>query len=187
MKEIEEYPELSYVFNRRSIRKFKQQPVPNNMIEVLLKAAMAAPSAMNNQPWEFVVIDDPKILGKVRQQMIFGRQETPLAIAVCGNKRKARNKFSATDFWIQDCSAATQNILLCASSLGLGSVWLGVHPVKIFSAGISRILKLPRHIKPLCIIYLGYPDQEKAAHTKYTEKNVHWQSFGNQGSEEVTS
>jgi nitroreductase len=178
MKEIENYPQLAFLFKRRSIRKFLPDAVPQAWVDMLLKAAMAAPSAMNNQPWEFVVITDPDLLEKIRQTLIFGRHKAPLAIAVCGNKLKARNKLSASEFWIQDCSAAVENLLLAATGLGLGGVWLGVHPVKLFVHAMSKLLKLPRHITPLAVIYLGYPLEQKDAHTKYNPKNVHWQQYG---------
>ncbi len=178
MKEIDSYPNLAFIFKRRSIRKFQSDPVPQEWIEIMLKAAMAAPSAMNNQPWEFVVITDPDVLEKIRQTLIFGRQKTPLAIAICGNKLKSKNKLSATEFWIQDCSAAVENLLLAATALGLGGVWLGVHPVKLFSHAIANVLGLPRHIAPLAVVYLGYPAEQKEPHTKYQEKNVYWQRYG---------
>lgn len=180
MKEIDSYPNLAFIFKRRSIRKFQPESVPKELIEILLKAAMAAPSAMNNQPWEFVVITEADRLEKIRQTLIFGRQKTPLAIAICGNKLKSKNKLSATEFWIQDCSAATENLLLAATALGLGGVWLGVHPVKLFSHAISNVLELPRHIAPLAVVYIGYPADEKEPHTKYKENNVHWQRYGQQ-------
>jgi nitroreductase len=171
---------IDIIFQRRSIRKFKQEPVPEEYIQLLLEAAMAAPSAMNNQCWEFVVVTDPELMAKIRMNLVFGNREAPLAIAVCGNLKKSRKKFSKSDFWVQDCSAATENILLTATALGLGSLWVGVHPVPLFSLSISHLLKLPRYVLPLNIIYIGYPDQEKQPGTKYNEKNVYWQQYGNQ-------
>ena len=175
---MNEHPVIETIFRRRSIRKFKQDPVSQEHIQLLLKAGTAAPSAMNNRCWEFVVITAPDILAKIRMNLVFGNREAPLAIAVCGNLKKARKKFSKSDFWVQDCSAATENILLTATALGLGSLWVGVHPVPLFSVAISHILKLPRYVLPLNIIYIGYPAQEKEPNTKYDEKNVYWQQYG---------
>jgi nitroreductase len=184
MNEMDAFPQLAYIFQRRSIRKFSSETVSDMQIEGLLKAAMAAPSAMNNQPWEFVVINDPSVLEEIRRALIFGRHVAPLAIAVCGNKRKVLQKFSDAEFWIQDCSAATQNILLAASSSGLGAVWLGVYPVKEFVNRISKILSLPRNVIPLSIIYIGYPAEQKEAHTKYDVSHISWQHF-NQKKEDI--
>ena len=175
---MEEHPVLQTIFKRRSIRKFKPDSVPPEMIQLLLEAGMAAPSAMNNKCWEFVVITDSDILAKIRRNLVFGNRVAPLAIAVCGNLKKARKKFSMSDFWVQDCSAATENILLAATVFGLGSLWVGVHPVALFSGSISHILKLPRYVLPLNIIYIGYPVEEKPSHTKYDDKNVYWQQYG---------
>ena len=178
MNGMEAYPELAFLFKRRSIRKFTEEPLTDFQIEGLLQAAMAAPSAMNNQPWEFVVVTDAKILEQIRQGLIFGKHIAPLAIAVCGNKQKILQKLPATEFWVQDCSAATQNILLAASAMGLGSVWLGVHPVTEFSKHIAKILALPKHISPLSVIYVGHPAVEKEAHSKYDESHISWQKYG---------
>jgi nitroreductase len=180
MKEIENYPQLANLFNRRSIRKFTTQQVPAEWIEVILKAGMAAPSANNNQPCEFIVIDEPEMLEKVRRVMPFGREHAPLAIAVCGNKLKARKNITVKDFWIQDCSAAAENILSAATGLGLGSVWLGVHPIILVKQSVTKLLGLPRHVDPLCIIYIGFPAEEKEPHNKYNTKNVFWQHYGMQ-------
>ncbi|MBI9051016.1 MAG: nitroreductase family protein [Anaerolineaceae bacterium] len=134
---------------------------------------------MNKQPWEFVVVDDPEMLAKIRQDMTYGRQETPLAILVCVNEEKARNDLNIDSFWIQDCSAVTENILIAVSSLGLGAVWLGVFPVDDFIIALSKTLQLPDHVIPFSLLYIGYPDEQKDAHTKYTEEAVFWQQYGN--------
>ena len=175
---MKDQPLIETIFRSRSIRKFKPEPVPQEIIQLLLEAGIAAPSAMNNRCWEFVVVTDPKLLEKIRMNLVFGNRKAPLAIAVCGNLKKSRKKFSKSEFWIQDCSAATENILLAATALGLGSLWVGVHPVPLFSLSVSHILKLPRYVLPLNIIYIGYAVDEKSPHTKYDEKSVYWQQYG---------
>ncbi|HHX65629.1 MAG TPA: nitroreductase family protein, partial [Chloroflexi bacterium] len=162
---------------RRSIRKFTDEPVSEEDIDCLLKAAMAAPSASNRRPWEFVVVSDPRILARLRSRLVFGRYYAPLAIVVCGNMRRAY-PVPARDFWVQDCSAAMENILLTATALGLGSVWVGVHPVGLFRRGVSRALGLPRHVLPLGVAYIGHPAESKVPRTQYDERRVHRQQYG---------
>jgi len=163
-------------YARRSIRKYQEKNVEKEKIELLLKAAMAAPTAMNSKPWEFVVITEPENLEKIRSSLMFGKFNAPAAIVVCGNTSKFKRPM-AEKFWVQDCSAATQNILLAAVELGLGTVWCGVHPVHVFTKRVSEILMLPPHIKPLNVIYVGYPAEEKPPRTQYDENRVHWEAY----------
>lgn len=164
------------IYARRSIRLYEEKPVEKEKIELLLMAAMAAPTAMNSKPWEFVVVTEPEILEKIRSALMFGKFNAPVAIAVCGNTSR-RKLPMASKFWVQDCSAATQNILLAAVGLGLGTVWCGVHPVHVFTKRISEILALPAHVKPLNVIYLGYPAEEKPPRTQFDQSRVHWEIY----------
>lgn len=167
---------LAVIFKRRSIRKFTQQPVEKEKIRLLLEAAMAAPTAMNAQPWEFVVITEQEVLAKIHGTLVFARNTAPAAICVLGSSRMQRNKVG-DKFWVQDCSVATENILLAATALGLGSVWIGVHPITIFTRQVSSILNLPRGVTPLNLIFFGYPAETKEPRTQYEEKRVHWGPF----------
>ncbi|KAF0109914.1 MAG: putative nitroreductase [Chloroflexi bacterium] len=167
---------LDAIFNRRSIRKFTEQPVEKETLLTLLKAGMAGPSAMNAQPWEFVVITDPKTMERFRKSLMFAKMNAPTAICVLGSKRMQKNK-AGEKFWVQDCSAATENILLAATAMGLGSVWVGVHPINLFEKQIKNILNLPTGVTPLNLIYVGYPAEEKEARSQYDEKRVQWGAF----------
>jgi nitroreductase len=167
---------LDTIYARRSIRQYQDKPVEKEKLEYLLKAAMAAPSAMNIKPWEFVVVTDKSILKKIRTSMIFGKYDAPAAIVVCGNISFFKHPM-ASEFWVQDCSAATENILLAAVELGLGTVWLGVHPIFNFSKRISQILKLPSQVKPLNVIYVGYPAEEKEPRTQFDPSRIHWETY----------
>jgi nitroreductase len=169
-------PVLEAIFRRRSIRKYSDQKVEPEKLDLLLKAAMAAPSAMNCKPWEFVVVTDPQKLAQFRQRLMFGNRNAPAAIVVCGNPGLTSNP-AARLFWPQDCSLAGQNILLAAVSLGLGTVWVGVHPVGTFVRIVRQITRLPRHITPLGLLYIGYPAEEKSARTQYNPARVHWQEY----------
>jgi nitroreductase len=169
-------PTLETIFRRRSIRKYTGQPVEPEKLDLLLKAAMAAPSAMNCKPWEFIVVTDPEKLAQFRKRLIFGDRNAPAAIVICGNPGLSINP-AARLFWVQDCSAATQNILIAAVGLGLGTVWIGIHPVGIFVKTVREIVSIPRKVTPLCVIYVGYPESEKPARTQYDEQRVHWQKY----------
>jgi nitroreductase len=169
-------PTLETIFLRRSIRKFTNQMVEAEKLDLLLKAAMSAPSAMNCKPWEFVVVTDPEKLAQFRKRLIFGNRNAPAAIVVCGNPSLSANP-AARLFWVQDCSLAGENILLAAVSLGLGTVWIGVHPVAEFVRVVRDVAGIPKHITPLGLLYIGYPAEEKPARTQYDEKRVHWQKY----------
>ena len=121
---------IDLIYKRRSIRKFTEKKISQEILEELLKVGMAGPSAMNAQPWEFVVVTDPAQLKKFQRSLMFAKQDYTAIICVCGSRRAQKNK-AGDRFWVQDCAAATENILLAATSLGLGSVWIGVHPITI--------------------------------------------------------
>ena len=169
-------PTLETIFQRRSIRKYTDQPVEPEKLDLLLRAAMAAPSAMNCRPWEFIVVTDPDLLAQFRQRLVFGDRNAPAAIVVCGNPARSINP-AARMFWVQDCSAATENILIAAVGLGLGTVWIGVHPVPIFVKIVRDIMSIPKRVTPLGIVYVGYPESGKPARTQYDEQRVHRQTY----------
>ena len=167
---------IETIYARRSIRQYEERPVEREKLETLLKAAMAAPSAMNFKPWEFVVVTESETMDAIRSSLMFGKHNAPSAIVVCGNMSFFKNPM-ASRFWVQDCSAATENILLAALELGLGTVWLGVHPIHNYSKLISKILHLPNHVKPLNVIFVGYPAEEKQPRTQYNPERVHWEFY----------
>ncbi len=170
-------PVIDAIFRRRSIRRYQERPVEAEKLELLLQAAMAAPSAMNCRPWEFVVVTEAEKLEQFRRRLIFGNRNAPAAIVVCGNPRRSKNP-TARLFWVQDCAAATENILLAATALGLGTVWIGVYPVNGFVRVVREVISLPRHVTPLCIVYVGYPAEEKPPRTQYDIAQVHGQRYG---------
>ena len=169
-------PVLETIFHRRSIRKYLDRPVEPEKIELLLKSAMAAPSAMNCKPWEFIVVTDANLLTQFRKRLIFGNRNAPAAIILCGNPSLSLNP-AARLFWVQDCSLAGENILIAAEGLGLGTVWVGIYPVKEFIRVVRDIVGLPKNVTPLGLIYLGYSAEEKPARTQYDEKRLHWQKY----------
>ena len=170
---------METIMTRTSIRSFTDRTVSADTVEMLLRAGMAAPTAVNKQPWHFVVIDDRAVMdslgGNGRQSQMW--KESPLAIVVCGDMDKALDG-PGRDFWIQDCSAATENILLAAHALGLGAVWTGCYPIEERVANVSRVLNLPETIIPLCVIVMGYPNEQPAPKDKWKPENVSHNEFG---------
>jgi nitroreductase len=167
---------MQIIFSRRSIRKYQEREVEKEKLELLLKAAMAAPTACNNQPWEFVVVTEKERMDQFRKSMPFGKHNAPAAIVVCTNPTIGKSP-ACGNFWVQDCSAAVENILIAAVGLGLGTVWLGTYPIRLIMSTVSKIVGLPRLMKPLAVIYVGYPAEEKEARTQYEERRVHWQKY----------
>ncbi len=169
---------IENIMTRTSIRQYKDQPVEQEKIDIVLKAAMAAPTAVNLQPWHFIVIDDKNTIN-----LLSGRQPTnaPLLIAVCGDTDKTTmpdGKGKLPDFWIQDVSAATENLLLAAHALGLGAVWTGVYPVMERTAEVANVLNCPNNIVPLAVVRIGYPDEAPAPKDKFKEENISYNKFG---------
>lgn len=156
---------------RRSVRVFKDTEVPKEMIDELLKSAMAAPSALNRQPWFFYVIKDKETLEKVKKISHYTDKNSNLIIMVCGDIT-GLNPLNLNDFWIQDVSAAVENILVSAADMGLGSLWCGVYPKMERVNAIKTILKTPKNIMPFALIHIGYPGENKAPRTQYDESKV---------------
>ena len=167
---------IDTIFHRRSIRSYLNRPVERHHVELLLRAAMAAPTACNSLPWEFIVVTETEILDRLRDKLRFARYNAPAAIVVLGNPGIANNS-CAKRFWVQDCCAATENILIAATDLGLGSVWIGIHPYPSLEASVRRTLDIPDTVTPLGMVYVGYPAEEKAAGSKYDSHRVYWQHY----------
>ena len=164
---------VATILARRSIRKYTDDPVKPDAVRTLLEAAMAAPSASNNQPWHFVVVTDRRTLDALADAHPYGKMlaSAPLCIAVCGDTSLAPR------FWVQDCSAATENLLLAAIALGLGAVWLGVFPLDERVHFVRTLLALPRTVVPLNLLALGHPAEVKPPRTQYDAARVHQQSW----------
>ncbi len=148
---------MSLCLERKSIRKFTDETVPEAMIEALLKSAMQAPSARNQQPWEFIVIKNREILNKLSE--VSGGAK-PLASASLGILTVMRSDVSAPHMRPQDMGAATQNILLEATNQGLGAVWIGVYPLEDRLKAVKTIVEMKHDLTPFCLIAIGYPDQD---------------------------
>ena len=160
---------IQTIFARRSIRRYTAEPVSETDIKMLLEAAMAAPSASNRKPWQFVVVTERQTLDRLAEIHPHGKMlfAATLCIAVCGDLTEMER------FWVQDCSAATENLLLAATALGLGAVWLGVYPREERVAAVRQVLGIPDTITPLNLISIGHPAEEKEPRTQYDEVRVH--------------
>ncbi len=160
---------LEVIFTRRSIRKYTSEPVTADELHTILEAGMNAPSANNRQPWHFIVVDDRAKLNAIMEVHPYSRMlaEAPLALVVCGDTAVSES------FWQQDCAAATENILLAARALGLGTVWMGVYPDVQRAASMAALFGVPDHIKPMCIVAVGHPAEHKGRVERYDEGKVH--------------
>ena len=162
---------MSIVTKRRSIRQYTQEAVNETEIMEILKAAMSAPSAHNQQPWHFVVIDDRGIMDEImivhpHSKMLVG---APLSILVCGDTTNMK----APEYLAQDCSAAVMNMLIRITELGLGGVWLGVHPNAPREEGMRKVVKIPSHIVPFALISLGHPAEEILPSDRFDSSKIH--------------
>ena len=165
---------IQLIMTRTSIRAFQDKPVSDETVEQLLKAAMAAPSAKNSQPWSFIVIRDRALLEKLGESLPNAKMTAtaPVAVVICGVLDKALPG-EAREYWIQDAAAATENFLLAVHALGLGAVWTGVHPISERIRILKDALHLPDGIEPFCLIPFGYPAVPAAVKDKWDPSIVH--------------
>ena len=168
---------LDAILGRRSIRRYTEEPIAEEAIEQLIRAGMAAPSAHNEQPWHFMVIKDRELLDKIPHIHPYARmlQQAPAALAGCGDLKREKNP--GLGYWILDCSAATENILLAAHALGIGACWLGIHPRPERKEALGKLLNLPEHIEPLCLIALGHPAEQKGPSDRFKPDRIHQNSW----------
>lgn len=171
---------LNNIMSRTSVRFYEETPIEDAKIEMLLKAAMAAPTAGNKQPWKFVVIRDKDILHSISANLNTMKmaENAPLAIVVCGD---LDNTFlgDGRDYWVQDTSAATENLLLAAHASGLGAVWCGIYPMPERIEFLQQLLHLPGNIVPLNVIPIGYPADTQPAKDKWKPENIHYDTWSN--------
>lgn len=171
---------LSLIQNRHSVRHFSDRPINREILLDIIKAGMMAPSAVNKQPWAFIVIDDKNKLSQLGKMLLNSKMlmEAPAAIIVCGNIREFLSGWEES-FWIQDCSAATENILLAAESLDLGAVWTGVYPATDRIKIVREVTNLPKHLIPLNIVPIGYPVEKESAHheNRWHPENIFWNQW----------
>ena len=169
---------LEVIHQRKSVRNYTDKKVSEEQLKTLVRAGMAAPTAVNKQPWSFVVVNDREILDKLGNELPYAKmlKGAPAAVIVCGDLSKALEGWEQ-EFWIQDCSAATENILIAAEAIGLGAVWTAAYPAKDRMKTVTDILSLPKHIIPLNVIPVGYPKGVEKPKDKWKPENLKWNSW----------
>ena len=162
---------LTAIKERRSIRRYKTDPLTPEQIDALLRAAMMAPSARNGQPWHFVVCDDRAVIDALRAEHPYSAmlEKAPVCVVICGEADPG-----VPGYWQQDCAAATQNLLLAAADMGLGTCWMGVAPRDDRMEPVKRLLGIPNGIEPFNMIAVGYADEKPPAADRYDPKKVHF-------------
>ncbi|MBR5677864.1 MAG: nitroreductase family protein [Paludibacteraceae bacterium] len=169
---------IDNIMTRVSVREFTGGKISAEQIDTLLRAAMAAPSAINRQPWAFIVVTDETIIAQLGEALPYSRCSNHPACAIipCGDLSKAiEGEMGA--FWINDVSAATENLLLAAHAMGLGAVWTGLHPDMKRATMVQQLLGLPEHIIPLCVVPVGVPAEHPAIKDKYIPENIHYNKW----------
>ncbi len=166
-----------YILSRRSIRAYRPGPIPEQVLQRLLEAAMAAPSAVAKDPWRFVIVTERTTLEKLAAVLSNGEMllQAGTAIAVCGDLEAAHDR--QLSYLLQDCAAAIENLLLCARALELGTCWLGVHPREHRMKALKEILSLPQSVIPVACIAVGHPAETKPARTRFRREYVHFQRW----------
>ncbi len=163
------------IMTRRSVRDFTDEPVIDADLEAVLRAAMAAPSASNERPWHFIVVRDETARHRLARATPFSGPiaRAPVAFVVCADRLAVRHK----GFWVIDCAAAIENALLAAHSIGLGGVWIGVHPSRVMVASVRSAIKLPRHVVPHSMVALGHPSRVPPPVDRFDSARVHLESW----------
>jgi nitroreductase len=166
---------LQALMTRRSVRKFEEKDVPEEMVRQILEAAMMAPSAGNAQPWQFIVVNERERLDAMADLHPYIKMvlQAPLGIIVCGDLTKEKYP----GYWVQDCSAAMQNLLLAVHALGLGAVWTGIYPKEDRVAGYRAMFGLPENIIPLAFAPIGWPAQQPKSESRFLEDRIHYNSY----------
>lgn len=162
---------MTALYSRRSIRLYTSKQIPSNIVQDILRAAMCAPSAGNERPWHFIVVTDRSILNEIPNFHPYAAmlKHAHTAVLVCGDVTLEKYK----GYWVLDCSAATQNMLLAAHAKGLGAVWCGVYPSEDRVKNLKNLFKLPEHIVPFSLIPLGFPDETKQALERFDTSRIH--------------
>ncbi len=169
---------IKTIMNRKSVRAYKEGPVSKEQLEVIVKAGMAAPTAVDKRPWEFIVVTDKAMLKKLSDVLPYAKmvEKAGAAIIVAGDLDRQQGG-RESDFWMVDCSAATENILLAIESLGLGAVWTAVYPDKERIEAVRKLLKIPSTVVPLNVIPVGIPTGAEKPKDKWNPKQLHWNGW----------
>jgi nitroreductase len=168
---------LTVISQRKSVRHFTDREITDGQIEILLRAAMAAPSAKNKQVWEFVVLNERGALDRLAALLPYAKMlsQAPVAIVVCGDVSKHTEESALN--WVADCSAASENLLLAAESLGLGTVWTAAFPYASRMDAVRQVTGAPGNIVPLSVIPVGYPAKAEPVKDKWQPGKIHYNQW----------
>lgn len=175
---MEKFQPINWLLTRRSIRKYSEIKISNEDIQLILNAAMHAPSARNCQPWHFIVIQEKELLKRISEIHTYASfvPGASHAILVCGDEKLQNDD----GYYIVDCGAATQNILLAAHTMGIGSCWIGIHPRENRKQSFRELFGLPEYIQPYALVSLGYPSEEKQVSDRFKPERIHYNTWGKQ-------
>ncbi len=171
---------IDCIMTRTSIRSYTDQQVSDSLINKILRAGMAAPTAANQQPWQFVVVTEKSLKDSITAAFEYTKmvENCSFAVVVCGDMN---NLFDGDipdgGFWVEDCSAASENMLLAAHALGIGGVWCGIYPLKDREKRLASILNLPSNLTPLNVMAFGYPSQPATPKDKWVPSKIHYNAF----------
>lgn len=169
---------ISVIHSRKSVRFYTGEPASKDELEALLKAGMAAPTARNARPWKFIAVTDAGTLKKLAEGLPYTKMivKAGACIVVCGDMNRTLPG-AERDFWVQDCSAATENILLAAEAMGLGAVWSGMYPLTERVEHVRKVLGIPKDFIPLNVIAVGHPVGTDKPKNKFEPDNIHWEKW----------
>lgn len=169
--------QLHFLFSRRSVRAYKPLPIPEPYVRDMLEAAMAAPSAVAKDPWHFIVVTKKETRERIAEALPKGKMtaDAPLVFVALGDMDRAHDHLES--YMLQDVSAAIENLLLAAHALGLGAVWLGVHPREERMTHLRRLFDLPANMVPVSVVAVGYPIEVPEPRTRYRDNAVHWEKW----------
>jgi nitroreductase len=167
---------MDFLLQHRSIRQYLEKPVREEDLLALLEIAMAVPADCKNQSWEFVVITDPEVLDQLWQNLKFNKYNAPAAIAICRSP-DASDDEPSQEFRLQDYNAAVENVLMAAAQMGLSAMWVEIYPIPLLVEIVSKILELPSEAAPLCLVFLGYLENEFPLRAHLDERRIHWQKY----------
>ncbi len=169
---------LETILSRKSVREFRQGEIGNDTLDLIIRAGMSAPTAVDRRPWEFILIKDKSTLGKLAAELPYAKMaaHASAGLVVAGDTNRQWGG-ADSEFWVQDCSAATENILLAVESLGLGAVWTALHPYEDRKKTVTDLLRIPPNVIPLCFIPIGIPARDSAAKDKYDVLLIHYEKW----------
>ncbi|MCK9175886.1 MAG: nitroreductase family protein [Desulforhopalus sp.] len=169
---------IDTILDRKSVRKFTETPISKQQLTTLARAAMAAPSAVNRQPWEIIIVTEQALLKKLGAALAHAKMTAGAAAAfvICGNMERT-GEGAERELWVQDCCAASENLLIAVTSMGLGAVWTAAFPFEDRMASVRQILGLPEGIVPLNVIPMGYAAAEVQGHDKFDGTRLHWEGW----------